>query len=93
MADLPARFDEASRPTVSVVLATLLETVVERHEERIVLGGTANLARYGDDFPTASSPVLEALEEQVVLLRLLGETPRGRRVTVHDRAREPGRRA
>ena len=50
VAALPAQFDETSRAAVSVVLATLLETVVERHEERIVLGGTANLTRYVDDF-------------------------------------------
>ena len=38
-----------------------------------MLGGTANLARFGPDFPQTIQPVLEALEEQVVLLRLLGE--------------------
>jgi heat-inducible transcriptional repressor len=73
VSDLPQRFGEVERPSVSVVLATLLETVVERHEERIVLGGTANLARYVDGF-AGLQPVLEALEEQMVLLRLLGET-------------------
>jgi len=69
--DLPERFDEAARPAVSIVLAALLETVVERHEERIVMGGTANLARYVDGFDSLE-PVLEALEEQMVLMRLLG---------------------
>jgi heat-inducible transcriptional repressor len=73
VAELPEQFDEEQRPTVTVVLATLLETVVERHEERIVMGGTANLARYTDVF-AGLQPVLEALEEQMVLLRLLGET-------------------
>ncbi|MCU0283292.1 MAG: heat-inducible transcriptional repressor HrcA [Candidatus Nanopelagicales bacterium] len=81
VADLPERFDEASRPTVSVVLATLLETVVERHEERVVLGGTANLTRYVDGFG-GLQPVLEALEEQMVLLRLLGETGADITVTI-----------
>ncbi len=73
VADLPGQFDDLARPTVSVVLAVLLQTVVERHEERIVMGGTANLARYVDGF-AGLQPVLEALEEQMVLLRLLGET-------------------
>jgi heat-inducible transcriptional repressor len=81
VADLPERFDEASRPSVSVVLATLLETVVERHEERVVLGGTANLTRYVDGFG-GLQPVLEALEEQMVLLRLLGETGADITVTI-----------
>ncbi len=73
VAELPEQFEGQARPTVSVVLAVLLQTVVERHEERIVMGGTANLARYVDGF-TGLQPVLEALEEQMVLLRLLGET-------------------
>jgi len=71
VADLPERFDEAARSAVSIVLAAMLETVVERHEERIVMGGTANLARYVDGFDSLE-PVLEALEEQMVLMRLLG---------------------
>ncbi len=73
---LPTEFaDEADAVgrVVSVVLATLLETVVERHEERVLAGGTANLARAGRDFGDVLEPVLEALEEQMVLLRLLGE--------------------
>ena len=73
IADLAERFAPHERPSVGVVLAALLETVVERHEERIVLGGTANLARYLDGF-AGLQPVLEALEEQMVLLRLLGQT-------------------
>jgi heat-inducible transcriptional repressor len=61
------------RPLVVVVIATLVEAAVEQVEERIVIGGAANLARYGRDFPMTINPVLEALEEHVVLLRLLGE--------------------
>lgn len=40
-------------------------------EDRIVMAGTANLARSNIDFPLSIGPVLDALEEQVVLLRLL----------------------
>ncbi|ALO66871.1 HrcA family transcriptional regulator [Arthrobacter alpinus] len=39
--------------------------------DRIVMAGTANLARSNNDFPLSIGPVLDALEEQVVLLRLL----------------------
>lgn len=42
-------------------------------EQRFAVGGTANLARYGSDFDTTIRPVLEVLEEQVVLLKLLGD--------------------
>ena len=38
-----------------------------------MLAGAANLARFGQDFPDSIGPVLDALEEHVVLLRLLGE--------------------
>lgn len=70
---LPASFEPDDRPTVTAVIATLLDSLVERHEERVAVAGTANVARFGEDFATAVGPLLEALEEQVVLLRLLGE--------------------
>ena len=57
------------RQVVEVVESTLTEST----EERIVMAGTANLARSGTDFAHSIRPVLEALEEQVVLLRLLTE--------------------
>ncbi|MEU4130982.1 heat-inducible transcriptional repressor HrcA [Streptomyces wuyuanensis] len=71
--DLPESFDLEDRATVSTVLSTLLETLVEDTEERLMIGGTANLTRFAHDFPLTIRPVLEALEEQVVLLKLLGE--------------------
>ena len=40
-------------------------------EDRILMAGTANLARSNNDFPLSIGPVLDALAEQVVLLRLL----------------------
>ncbi len=82
VADLTATFDVEERPAVAAVIATLLETVVERHEERVMLAGTANLAAFGEDFNGAVRPVLEALEEQMVLLRLLGESRSGDALTV-----------
>ncbi|MBO8194269.1 heat-inducible transcriptional repressor HrcA [Streptomyces oryzae] len=71
--DLPEAFDADDRGSIQTVLATLLETLVEETEERLMIGGTANLTRFGHDFPLTIRPVLEALEEQVVLLKLLGE--------------------
>jgi heat-inducible transcriptional repressor len=71
--DLPEGFEADDRPAVTGVLATLLETLVERTEERVMLGGAANLTRFNHDFPLTIRPVLEALEEQMVLLKLLGE--------------------
>ena len=53
-----------------------------RSDERVAVGGTANLARFGDGFDTTIRPLLEALEEHVVLLKLLGEADTGGTVTV-----------
>ncbi|MEO0016708.1 MAG: hypothetical protein RL589_1189 [Actinomycetota bacterium] len=49
--------------------------------EKMVISGTANLARSGEDLGLTLSPILEALEEQVVLMRLLDEA----NSTVHVR--------
>ena len=62
------------RKDIAVVMSAVIEMAMERPEEKIVLAGTANLARFQEDFSTTMHPVLEALEEQVVLLRLLGDT-------------------
>ena len=66
-------FPDEHRPMVDAVVATLIETLVARSEERLAVAGTANLSVFAQDFPTAVAPVLEALEEHVVLLRLLEE--------------------
>jgi heat-inducible transcriptional repressor len=58
---------------MTVLSTVLLETLVERNEERIALAGTANLARGLLDFHGTLRPILEALEEEVVLLKLFGE--------------------
>lgn len=75
VAGLADEFSEPDTPVgaaTGAALATLLEVVVERQDERVIAGGAANLAR-ARDFATRLEPVLEALEEQIVLLRLLGE--------------------
>jgi heat-inducible transcriptional repressor len=61
------------RRDVAIVLSTVIEMAMERPEQKVVLAGTANLARFQEDFSAKMHPVLEALEEQVVLLRLLGD--------------------
>jgi heat-inducible transcriptional repressor len=70
---LPGRFAPEERAVVRLVVDALEDTLAVEREERLVLAGTANLARAGTDFAGSISPVLEALEEQVVLLKLLTE--------------------
>ena len=60
----------------------LVETLVEHREERLLLGGTANLTRNTADFGGSLRSVLEALEEQVVVLRLLAQQQEAGKVTV-----------
>jgi heat-inducible transcriptional repressor len=68
-----AGFAVGDQPFVSQVVRVVEETLAETTEERIVMAGVSNLARSGTDFVHSIRPVLEALEEQVVLLRLLSE--------------------
>ena len=70
---LNAAFDPAHAALVGSVVTVIEETLAQESEERVVLAGTANLARGGGDFGGTLGPVLEALEEQVVLMRLLSE--------------------
>jgi len=63
-------------------IATVLEMLSSEASSRVVVGGVPNLTRSSEDFETTVKPVLEALEEQVVLLRLLGETTSADVVTV-----------
>jgi heat-inducible transcriptional repressor len=73
VAELPEQVAPERRPVFNVVASTMLETLVEHSDDRVALAGTANLTRSVLDFPFSIRPVLEALEEQVTLLKLLGE--------------------
>ncbi len=71
------------RTQAAVIAAALVEAMSnERNDERVVVGGTANLARFGDSFDQSIKPMLEALEEHVVLLKLLGEATSSDSITV-----------
>jgi heat-inducible transcriptional repressor len=74
--------DRDDKVLATPIVAAFLEAAVEHPEERVLLGGTANLARFGRDFDSRYRPLLEALEEQVVLLQLLGNAGTGEGVTV-----------
>jgi heat-inducible transcriptional repressor len=83
LGDLPESVAADNRTTYSIVVAALVEAMSDhRSDERVVVGGTANLARFGDSFEVSIKPMLEALEEHVVLLKLLGEATSPSHVTV-----------
>lgn len=77
VATLPKAFPPEDAPVVRAVLDGLEDALDIEREERIVLAGTANLARSGPDFVQSIGPVLEAIEEHVVLLKLLSEMAEG----------------
>jgi heat-inducible transcriptional repressor len=60
-----------------IVLRTLAEELEEFRQDKLVMAGSATLARREADFRGSISPLLEAIEEQVTLLRLMGEMVAG----------------
>jgi heat-inducible transcriptional repressor len=88
VADLAGHFDGRGGQSSSLSNAVgrsatvLLESLVEHSEERLLLGGTANLTRNTADFGGSLRSILEALEEQVVVLRLLAAQQEAGKVTV-----------
>ena len=75
--DLAPKLDEQfapeRRPAVSVVTEALLGHVDAHRSDRLVMAGAANLVRTESDFAGSVYPVLEAIEEQVTLLKLFRE--------------------
>src|SRR4029079_7985166 len=72
--NMPDQVRPELRAPLASLASVLLETLVERTEERIALAGTANLTRGGLlDFSGSLRPILEALEEEVILLKLFGQ--------------------
>ena len=87
IAEAATALRNAVPPVDGAATAAVVDALVEamsdhRSDERIAVGGAANLARYGDSFDSAVRPLLEALEEHVVLLKLLGEATSGGALTV-----------
>ena len=82
---LIAQVEPSLQPAMAVI-ANSVEAVLEAGRvDRIIMAGTANLAKSDGDFGPSIGPILEALEEQVVLLRLLTEMqedPRGLSVRI-----------
>lgn len=64
-------------------VAALLEMLASDPSTRVVVGGVTNLTAFGADFAANIQPVLEALEEQVVLLKLLAEAGAAGDLVVH----------
>lgn len=81
IADLAALARPEIRDSASALARVLGETVVSRTEERVAVAGAANLTRAGI-FVGSLRPILEALEEEVVLMQLLGRADSNALLTV-----------
>lgn len=66
-------FAPVQRTFVAAIVAFLLDQVDANRQDKLLLAGTANLARSEGDFGGNITPLLDAIEEQVVLLRLISE--------------------
>ncbi|MBW4032092.1 MAG: heat-inducible transcriptional repressor HrcA [Acidobacteria bacterium] len=71
--DLPDSFPPAHSAVAVAVAACLGEQVAANRQDRLVMSGAANLARTESDFSGSIYPVLEAIEEQVTLIKLFSE--------------------
>lgn len=60
-------------PALESIAKVISEELVAFRQDRLMMAGTAHLARRESDFRGSISPLLEAIEEQVTLLRLMGE--------------------
>jgi heat-inducible transcriptional repressor len=87
VAELPERIQPSDRPNAAAVFSVILESLIERNEEKVVVGGASNLTTA--DFSQGLREVLESLEEQVVLMRLLGESADQSSLTVRIGAENP----
>lgn len=73
LTSLESEFAVDRRPLVNQVLQSLQSLVDANRQEKLTISGAANLAKQEQDFSGELSSVLEAIEEQVVLLKLLDE--------------------
>ncbi len=82
--EITAKAPPPMQSFTSRVLDLISSVLLAEDEERIVMAGTANLSRHSVDFARTISPVLEALEEQVVLLQLLTRMHEGIAVSIGE---------
>lgn len=73
LADTVAGTPEEARVSAQEVIEALVTLAAQRTEDRIVMAGTANIARSATDFSLEVEPLLDVLEEQLALLRLFAE--------------------
>ncbi|MEO0312902.1 MAG: hypothetical protein RL140_132 [Actinomycetota bacterium] len=72
-ADLGSTLSPQQSTILSNLVTPLLELVDSNRQDKLMVAGTANLVRSEGDFGGNISSLLDAIEEHVVLLRLISE--------------------
>ncbi|MCL2515478.1 MAG: heat-inducible transcriptional repressor HrcA [Microbacteriaceae bacterium] len=68
-----AALPEGLRVPAEELAASVIAVIDSTRQERLIMAGTANLVRTEHDFTGSIFPIMEAIEEQVELLKLFGE--------------------
>ncbi len=63
----------AHEAAIAAIVRVVAEELDEFRQDRLVMAGSATLARREADFRGSIYPLLEAIEEQVAILKLMGE--------------------
>ncbi|MFV0534802.1 MAG: heat-inducible transcriptional repressor HrcA [Cumulibacter sp.] len=91
VAGLPDTVSAELSAAMAVVCTLLLDALVEPDDGRVMVGGAANLTRQTSDFHSSLGEVLDALEEHVILLKLIDESASaGVRVSIGEENPTPG---
>lgn len=77
-----ARISAPQRALAARLASAVVELAASQREDRLLMAGTSYLAQATGDFSTSIAPILDVLEEQVVMLRLLSELDDARDVAV-----------
>ncbi|WP_406714836.1 heat-inducible transcriptional repressor HrcA [Trueperella pyogenes] len=82
LARTQARLPEGLRLATRRIVQVLEDALGNEAEERVVVSGTANLTKYNVELKNSVFPILDAIEEQVVLLRILAHKEDGLHVEI-----------
>lgn len=75
LTELPDSAPPELKPHVVAAATTLLETFIDHPTDRLIVAGTSNLSRVPGADSQALTRLIEAMEEQVVLLKLMSDLP------------------
>jgi heat-inducible transcriptional repressor len=82
LSTLGARVTPDERDLIDSVRLSLLDQIDAQRHDRLIVAGTPQLIRSEGDFSRSLAPVMDAIEEQVVLLTLFDEMRQGESSTV-----------